>query len=91
MRLVHFHELIGIGKGERLDEHAIDDAEYHRVEANREREAEDRDDRDPGVATERAGSVTDVLDQHYDLDDGREGPFQCSSMRARDSWGWPDW
>ena len=41
VRFVQLDEAIGISEGQRLHEHAIHDAEDHRVDADRERQADD--------------------------------------------------
>ena len=60
------HDAIGIGKGQRLEEHGIDDGEDRGIGADAERQHEHREDRESRIPPKRAQGVADVLPQRLE-------------------------
>lgn len=58
--MVDAYQAIGVGEGQRLEQHTVDDAENHRVGGDAERQGGDRDHGEAGVAHEVAKDLAEV-------------------------------
>ena len=64
----------GVAVRQRLEQHAVDDAEDRAVGANAERERDDGDGREPGRPAQDANRVDEVLPQLADVRTARHPP-----------------
>ena len=65
-RLADQHQPIAVGVGQRLQEHAVDDAEDRGVRADPEPERQDREQREAAVLEQRAHAEAQVVQQLVD-------------------------
>ena len=65
-RLADQHQPIAVGVGQRLQEHAVDDAEDRGVRADPEPEGQDREQREAAVLEERAHAEAQIVQQLVD-------------------------
>src|SRR4029077_2893444 len=59
-------ELLRIGIGQRIEEHAVDDGEDGGVGADAEGKSEDRDEGEPGILAQRARAVAQILEEFFE-------------------------
>jgi hypothetical protein len=59
---------VGVGIWIGIEDDAVHDAENRRIDADAERQADDRDGRKTAVFGQRAQGVADILKQHAELD-----------------------
>ena len=62
LRLAQVHDAVGLGVGQRPQQHAVDDAEDGGVGADAEAERQDEGEREPRHAGQRAQREADVVD-----------------------------
>ena len=71
-------EAVGGVVGQRLDQNAVGDAEHHRVQADADREAGDRQARNPLVFQGGTDTEAKVLEEHVRLNTpGTSAVFRC--------------
>ena len=59
-------ELLGMRVRQRIEEHGVDDGKQGSVGADAQSQGEDRDGREAGIFSQRAGSVAQVLQEFFE-------------------------